>query len=120
MAPMLQIVIAVVLVVLCAALVPLLLQMKRTAAAVERLADSAREDLGGIARDIHEVRTRLDGLADLAAATLALPAALGDAVARLFRTMPEEARTPRWVGLVLAGLKWVLNTFLRPKEGSHE
>jgi len=122
MAQMLQIITAAVLVALCVCLVPLLLQLKRTAVALERLADSAREDLGGIARDVHEVRRRLDGLADLAAAGMALPVSLGESLARLFQCLPDalERRTSGWLGLVIAGLKLVLGAFLRPKEPTHE
>ena len=122
MAPMLQMVIAVVLAVLCACLVPLLLQLKRTAAAVERLADSAREDLGRLAQDVHQVRQQLDGLADLAGSALAVPATLGDWLSRFLQGLaePGERRGSGWLGLVLAGFKVFLNIILRPKEATHE
>jgi hypothetical protein len=122
MALTLQFILAGVLVALCACLVPLLLQLKRTAQAVEKLADSARQDLGGIARDVHQVRQRVDELADLATTSLAIPASLGEWVSLLIQKLPEvlETKMKGWPGLVVAGLKLVLNAFLRGKEKCHE
>ena len=117
MTAVLQIVIAVVLVALCAFLVPLLIQLRRTAAAVERLAESAREDLKGIAEDVHQVRQRVDGLADLAATSLSFPANLGELIASLVRAVPDllARKSPGWVSLILKGLSYLGAFFLRPR-----
>jgi hypothetical protein len=114
----LQIVIAVVLLALCAFLVPLLTQMRRTARAVELLADSARQDLDGMAQDLHQVRARVDQVADLVAATLAVPASLGEGLSWLFRRHPEEVgpKAPAWLELIRSGLDLVLSVFLGGKE----
>jgi hypothetical protein len=118
MAPLLQIVIALVLLALCACLVPLILQMRRTARAVELLADSARQDLAGMAQDLHQVRARVDQVADLAAASLAVPASLGEGLSWMFRGRPEAGgpKAPAWLELIRSGLDLVLTVFLGGKE----
>ena len=117
MAPMLQIVIAGVLVALCVCLVPLILQLRRTAAAVEKLAESARQDLNGIAGDVHQVRLRVDQVADLAAAGLSVPATLGEWLTRMLTNLPDllDRKSSGWISLVMAGLKVALKLFLSPK-----
>jgi hypothetical protein len=122
MAPFLQILIALAVVVLCACLVPLLLQLRRTAASIQALAESARMDLNGISSDLHQVRTRVDQLADLAAASMALPASLGEMMTTLARSIPDMLGRPSsgWIGLLLSGLKLFLSGTKRPKEKSNE
>ena len=117
MAPMLQIIIAAVLVALCACLVPLLLQLRRTARAVEKFADSARQDLSGMAGDVHQVRQRVDQVADLAAAGLALPGSLGEWLARAVFKLPDlmERKSSGWLSLLMTGLQVALQVFLRSK-----
>ena len=51
-----------VLVVLTAAVVPLLIQLRRTALAVERFAESATLDLKRVAEDVHATRVQVEGL----------------------------------------------------------
>lgn len=118
MTPLLQIVIALVLLVLCGVLVPLLLQLRRTARSVQELAESARQDLNVIATDLHHVRGRLDQLADLAASSMALPATLGDLMGSLSRSIPDllGRQASGWIGIVIAGLKFAMDQFLRPKQ----
>jgi len=120
MAIWLQIVLAVVLVTLGAFLVPLLLQLRRTAAAVERLAESARLDLDQIANDVHHLRARVDGLADLAAESLELPIGIGRIVTMLVKALEliVGKGAPVLLGSLLTGLRFVLNLVRRPrKEG---
>jgi len=124
----LQIILAIVLVGVGACLVPLLLQARRTAESVQRLADSARTDLNQIAADVHHLRTRADALADLAEASLALPLGLGRIVAGAAQAV--EAFLGRgglpWMDVLLTGVKFVMNLFRRPqpaaepKEAPHE
>lgn len=51
-----------VLLILTAAAVPLLIQLRRTAIAVERLAESAAQDLKQVAEDVHATRAQVEGL----------------------------------------------------------
>ena len=108
---------------------PLLLQLRRTAAAVQHLADSARQDLQQIAADVHHIRaTGPTAWRTWPTASLELP----------LRHRPDGFRTAQdrgaswagrnlpWMGALLTGLKFVLNLFRRPrnraatKEASHE
>jgi hypothetical protein len=128
MAIWLQIILAIVLVAVCACLVPLLLQLRRTAASVQQLADSAREDLHQISADVHHLRERADTLADLAAASLAFPMGLGRIVSGAAQALEGflAKAGPPWVTALLTGLKFVLNLVRRPKktdetkEATHE
>jgi hypothetical protein len=128
MAIWLQIILGIVLLAVGACLVPLLLQMRRTASSVQRLAESAREDLRQIAADVHHLRSRADELADLAATGMELPMTISRVVASTVQTM-ESLLTkvgPPWLEVILTGLKFVLNLVRRPKpeaaakEASHE
>jgi hypothetical protein len=69
----LQIVVAVVVVAVGGCLVPLILQLRRTARSVEALAESARADLGRIAQDIHETRVGVDKVVGLVERSLEFP-----------------------------------------------
>jgi hypothetical protein len=128
MAWWLQGVLAIVLVVLCGFLVPLLLQMRRTAAAVERLAESAREDFKQVAGDVHHIRERADALADLAQASLEVPLGLSRIIAGVAQTMTGFVAREGlpWMGALVSGIKFVINFFRRPgkeaktKEATHE
>ena len=71
----LQVILALVLLVVGGFLVQLLFQLRRTAAAVQALAESAREDLDLITADVHHLRTRVDGLADQATGASNCPSA---------------------------------------------
>ena len=117
MALTLQIITAGVLVALCACLVPLLLQLRRTAKAVEKLADSARQDLQAIAGDVHQVRQRVDQVAELAVAGLAIPSTLGEWLTRAVTKLPDlmDRKSPGWISLLMTGLGVALRVFLRPK-----
>jgi uncharacterized membrane protein len=128
MALWLQVLLAIVLVALCACLVPLLLQLRRTAAAVQQLAESARTDLHQVAADVHHLRERADALAELAAVSMQLPLGLSRIVAgtaQAIETLLVKGGIP-WISAVVAGLKFVINFFRRPapaaetKEAPHE
>jgi hypothetical protein len=127
MAIWLQIILAMVLVAVGACLVPLLLQLQRTAASAQRLAESAREDLRQIATDVHHLRSRADELADLAASSLELPLGLGrilTGAAQALETVLTQTGPP-WIDALLSGLKFIVNLVRRPKktaekEASHE
>ena len=117
MAIWLQIILGIVLLAVCACLVPLLLQLRRTATSVQQLAESAREDLRQIAADVHHLRGRADELADMAAAGMGLPMSIGRIVTGAVQTM-ESLLTrvgPPWLEVMLTGLKFILNMVRRPK-----
>ena len=59
----LQVTVIVVLLALVAALVPLLIQLRRTAMGLEVFLASSRKDLAQIAEDVHASRLRMDHLA---------------------------------------------------------
>lgn len=129
MAVWLQVILAIVLVALGACLVPLLLQLRRTAAAVQTLAESARADLRQVADDVHHLRERADGLADLASTSMQLPMGISRIVAGTAQSL--EAFLGRggvpWASALLTGLKFVISFMRRPrkasarsKEASHE
>jgi hypothetical protein len=117
MAIWLQIILGIVLLAVCACLVPLLLQLRRTATSVQQLAESAREDLRQIAADVHHLRGRADVLADMAAAGMEMPMSIGRIVNSTVLTV-ESLLTkvgPPWLEVMLTGLKFVLNLVRRPK-----
>jgi hypothetical protein len=119
MAIWLQVILAIVLVAVCACLVPLLLQLRRTAAAVEQLAESARADLRQVAADVHHLRSRADELADLASASLELPLGIGrilSGTAKAVETFLVQGGLP-WMSALLSGLKFVLQ-FIRRRKGA--
>jgi hypothetical protein len=127
MAIWLQIILAIVLLAVGACLVPLLLQLRRTAASVQHLADSARQDLQQITEDVHHIRARADDLADLAEAGLQWPLRIGRLVSGALDTMESVmGHTRPWISALLTGLRFALNLLRRPKapaepkESSHE
>ncbi|MDR3672643.1 MAG: hypothetical protein P4L36_17485 [Holophaga sp.] len=128
MAIWLQVILAIVLVGVGACLVPLLLQLRRTAASVQLLAESAREDIRQISSDVHHLRERADGLADLATASLEFPIGISRIVSGTAQALEGflAKAGPPWLEALLTGLKFVLNLVRRPKktaaskEASHE
>jgi len=118
MALWVQIILVFILVILCGFLVPLLVQLRRTAASVEHLAESAREDIRKVAADVHQIRNRADGLADLAAASLEMPLTLSRMVSGTARTLEAFLGQggPSWLGAVVSGLKFALNFIRRHKK----
>lgn len=118
MALFLQITLAVVLALLCGFLIPLLLQLRRTAAAVQGLAESARQDLNLISADVHHLRERADALADLASEGMELPATLNHILGSIANTLANYlgGRPSPLVDLLLAGVKMAISLF-RPGQG---
>jgi hypothetical protein len=125
----LQVVLGLAVVTLTVFLVLLLVQARRTAAAVERLADSATRDLRQMAEDIHEVRRQVDEVAGLARSILELPSALTQVLVGLAQAVPAFFRRERsssvWIDSLLTAIQTALHLFRRPKAGqskeaSHE
>ena len=128
MATWLQVILAIVLVGVGVCLVPLLLQLRRTAAAVQQLAESARGDLRQVADDVHHLRSRADELADMAASSMELPLGLGRVLAGVGQGLEGflARDTAPWLSALLTGLKFVISFIRRshkadgPKEAFHE
>jgi predicted PurR-regulated permease PerM len=120
-----QILIALLAIVLVASLVPLLLQLYRTAKALEALAASAQEDLRQIAQDVHQTRLQLERVGGLAEQGLQFPAAASSLAGALTRSLTGPSVLP-WIEAVVTGLKIALDFFLRhrkdaaPKEEKNE
>ena len=112
----LQILLSVSIVTLTVLLALLLLQARRTATSVQRLADQATLDLHQVAEDVHEVRQRIDEVTRLATSALEVPSLLSQIVTGLARAVPEWIRPKRSSGHIvealLAGLLQALH-FLR-------
>lgn len=63
MSDALTLVILLAVVALTTALVPFLIQLRKTAAAMEKLAESASRDISRITEDVHATRERIDQVA---------------------------------------------------------
>jgi len=108
----LTVVTAIVLVVLCAFLVALILQLRRTAMAVQALAEGARADIHQVAEDIHQMRIQVDQVAGLAERSLSLPVALGN-LAGAIPALLGRGASP-WLETILAVARMVMNYLKRP------
>lgn len=115
----LQIVLCLTVATLTVFLVLLLIQARRTAAAVERLAESAARDLRQMTEDIREVRQQVDGVANLARRLFDLPSGLTQVVAGIVRAMPvffsRKSHPSSWIDSLLPGIQSVLHLLGRPK-----
>ncbi len=115
MSTLLQVVIALAVVALTAALIPLLLQLRRTAQAVEGFAKSAGTDLTRISEDVHATRERVEGLADLAQKGLEHPGPIGQVVFGLVGALPSllhpRPQGTNLVELLVTGLRSALSFF---------
>ncbi len=102
MHPVLQVVIGVVVLAVGVSLVVFLVQARRTAASVEKLAESAKVDIGRVVEDVHQVRLQIEELSAQAKKTLDLPSALGQAASSLVETLPKLFRRsePAWMSTV--------------------
>lgn len=125
---LLKIVLVLVLLAVGACLVPLLLQLHRTAKAVQALAESAREDLGKIALDVHQTRLSLDKVTGLVEKSLEFPAtagSLGVALVRSLTSILDRGPSP-WLEALVTAVKFGITFFKRPsaaakeKETAHE
>ncbi|HJV48796.1 MAG TPA: DUF948 domain-containing protein [Geothrix sp.] len=124
----LQIILGLAILAVAAFLIPFLFQARRTALALERLAESSSRDLGRIAEDIHAVRTEVEGLTQRAARHMDHPSALTRIVIGLMQVSSAltggSERRPNILEALLTGLRSVLHLFRRQsaaaKEGPHE
>jgi hypothetical protein len=128
MSETLQIVLALVLVALAGFLVPLLVQLRRTAKAMEELAKSTSRDISRVAEDVNHIRVQVEEVTALAKDAMALPAGLGRLAGAFTQRLPSS---PGGAGstlaeLLVAGIQAALALFRRPgagprhKEESHE
>ena len=119
MLPVLQITLSLAVVVLTVFLVMFLLQVRRTAAAVERLAESATRDLHQVSEDLHEVRLRTEEVANLARNALEHPSMLTQVVTGVVRAIPAcfgpRPDSSNFLDTLLTGLRTAVHLFRRPK-----
>lgn len=110
-------------------LVMLMVQARRTAASIERLAASAEQDLRRAADDVHEIRLRVEEITQLAKNTFELPSMVSLVVAGIVQGLPSllGRRTPSnsFLETLLTGAQTALHLFRRrraepPKEAPHE
>jgi hypothetical protein len=116
----LQIVVAVVVVAVGGCLVPLILQLRRTARSVEALAESARADLGRIAQDIHETRVGVDKVVGLVERSLEFPATAGALATTFVRSITSllDGRPSLWVDALVTAVKFGIDFLRRPREAA--
>lgn len=120
----LQVVLALAVAALTAALIPLLLQLRRTAAALETFAHDARRDLNRVAEDLHQTRVRVDGLADLAQAQLEHPGPVSQIAFGIARALPAilqgQKQGGNFLEALFSGVDMVLTWFRnRPASQPH-
>lgn len=129
MSPILELTLGVSVVVLTVFLVMLLIQARRTAAAMERLAESATRDLHQVSEDIREIKVRTVETTDLVKRTLELPSALTQIVTGVVRAIPtffaQRSDSATFLDALLTGAQTALHLFRGPKtnppkEESHE
>jgi len=129
MSTVLQVVLGVSIATVTVFLVMLLIQARRTAASVQRFAESAALDLHQVAQDVHEVRMRVEEVSDLAKGTLGEDSLLTQVIAGIIRGLPGPfgrwSASGRFFETLLTGIQSALHLFRgrapeRPKEESHE
>ncbi|MBP1626734.1 MAG: hypothetical protein H6Q00_1209 [Holophagaceae bacterium] len=125
----LQIILALAVLVLVGFLVPLLLQLRRTAQATEVLVRSAQLNLDRMAEDVHHIRLQVDEVAGMAREVLELPRALSQMVSGLVHAVPALfGRKEGGLGvleMLMAGFQAAASFIRRPaaaeaKEAGHE
>ncbi len=122
MTMVLQIILGVAILAVVAFLIPFLFQARRTALALERLAESSSRDLARIAEDIHVVRTEVEAVTQRAAHSLEHPSVLTQIVIGLLQASTSFF-TPREGGrnilvALLTGLRSALHWFRRQSAAS--
>ncbi len=128
MSPILQITLAILLLALGAALVPLLLQLRKTAMAMEELAKSTQRDISRVADDVHQIRIQVDEVTVMAKEALSLPSTINRGLQDIFHAVPSifnpKGSQFSWMNLLLGGVQAVMGLFNRPaaptKETPHE
>ncbi|HEX9082095.1 MAG TPA: hypothetical protein VF768_07440, partial [Holophagaceae bacterium] len=102
----------------------LLVQARRTAASVERLAERAAEDLHQMAGDVHEVRLKVVEVAELARGAFELPSTLTQVVAGVVRGLPvffaRRRASGRFIEALLTGLQSAVHLLRGRKPGPRE
>lgn len=122
MSLVLETVLCSAVIVLTVFLVLLLAQARRTAKAVERLAESATQDLRQVSSDLHEIRTRVDGVAGSIMDLAEPPSVLSQVVTGVVRAVPaffhhRADRADIFESLV-TGVETALNLFRSHKADS--
>ncbi len=115
----LEITLILVLVAVAAGLVPLLLQLRRTARGLDLFLYSTKQDLAQIAEDVHASRLRMDHLAGTLQLTLCEISVFAKSVGELGCSLKELHTTfrngleaaSRNVGGVIGGISAVLAFF---------
>jgi len=119
---LLQVVIAAVLLLLGIYLVPLLIQLRKTAQAMEDLARSASKDISRVADDVHQIKLQVDEISFLARETFAMPVSLGKTLKGLFQGIPaifgSNSADLGSLGLFFGALRGVVSLFRRGKSRS--
>lgn len=125
----LQIILALAVVVLVGFMVPLLLQLRRTAQATEALARSVQGDVNRMAEDIHQIKVQVDEVTGMARGVLELPCALSQMVSGLVHAVPSLFGRKEGglssLEMLVAGFQAAASFIRRPaaaeeKEASHE
>jgi hypothetical protein len=122
MSLVLQITLSLAVVVLTVFLVLLLIQARRTAAAMERLAESAAQDLRQVAEDIHEVRNQVEAVATLTKDVFEVPSTLTQVISGVIRGIPvffgRQSGSKGFFDALLTGFQTALHLLHRPKAKS--
>jgi hypothetical protein len=113
MSQFLQVFIVLAVAALTVTLCMFLIQARKTAQAMERLAESARCDIKSISEDVHEVRLRVDELAAVGKKSLDLPVALGQMASEMVQAIPSMFRKsePIWLTALGAVMRGVMPFF---------
>jgi hypothetical protein len=129
MAMWFQIILSASIILITVFLVQLLIQARRTAASVQRFAESASEDLHQAVEDVHEIRVRTDEVLALAKHSLEHQSLLSQLVSGFvsgFRgSSARQSNSERWMETLVTSLRAALY-FIRGrqeeprKEESHE
>lgn len=123
----LEVTLILVLVAVTAGLVPLLVQLRRTARALDLFLLSTKKDLAQISEDVHASRLRMDHLAGTLQLTLCEISVFAKSVGELGSSLKELHATfrnslesaSRNVGGVIGGISAVL-AFFKSRPTPHE
>lgn len=124
MSPILQISLAILLLGLGAALIPLLIQLRKTAIAMEELAKSTQQDISRVADDVHQIRIQVDEVTVMAKEALSLPSTINHGLQEFFHAVPSlfnpKGSQFSWMNMLLGGIQTVISLFKRPSAPSKE
>ena len=115
---LIQITLCAATIVLTVFLAMFLFQARRTAAAVERFAESAARDLHQVSTDIHAVKGHAEDVAALVKGTFGLPSALTQVVTGLVRGLPalftRTSDSTNLLEAVMAAIQGIIALFRKP------